>query len=198
VKRVSRIENYRFPTVFLPLVNLPRRGNSPREAACVALGINLEQHMTTINQNQPEPTPFLVWDTFDILLHQAKHLVEEGEAADADAGFRLACEDHDLLAFGWECLLESLTEQLVSMNPDGHWSGEAINFGWQKSSGSAEFQADNGPGFLANILPKTDCTFRIYIENGNTVKIQNFHHDSPTGNEWYTLTPISAGQRQAA
>jgi hypothetical protein len=44
--------------------------------------------------------------------------------------------------------------------------------------------------FLSHLLPKTDCTFRLYIENGHTIKIQNFHHDSPIG-EWYTIQAAS-------
>ena len=41
--------------------------------------------------------------------------------------------------------------------------------------------------FLREILPKTDCHFRIYeIETG--LKIVNYHHDAPTG-EVYYCTP---------
>lgn len=154
--------------------------------------------MTPPNENTLKPTPFIVWDTLEILLNQAKYLVETGEAADEDEGFKIACEDNDLTLFEWECLLDNLTEQLDAMNPSGYWSGKVENFGWNKRQGFTEFRADNGRDFLSHILPKTDCTFRIYIENGDTLKIQNFHHDSPTGNEWYTLTPLTTEQHEAA
>lgn len=145
----------------------------------------------TTTHNKPEPVLFLEWDTFAITQHQAAYLVETGDAADEDEGFNLACMDSDLFQFEWDCLLDNLTEQLNTMNPNGFWSGEVTNFGWNKRQGFTEFQADNGRDFLANILPKTDCTFRIYIEDERVLKIQNFHHDSPTGNEWYTLTPLT-------
>ncbi|MBU2571578.1 MAG: hypothetical protein KJ725_16440 [Gammaproteobacteria bacterium] len=104
-----------------------------------------------IQTESNESLPFLVWDTCDIAIQQAKFLVENGEADDEDEAFHIACEDQDLL----------------------------------------DFEADDGKTFLANILPKTDCTFKVFLEQ-NIIRIQNFHHDSPTGNEWYTVRPAKA------
>jgi hypothetical protein len=141
-------------------------------------------------ETQTEPTPFLVWDTCEILTNQAKYLVEQGEAVDEDAGFKMACEDPNLTMCEWAYLIDELTETLDSINPDGNWSAKVENFGWRNSSGTKDFHAENGSEFLSNLLPKTDCTFSLYIENGHTIKINNFHHDSPTG-EWYTIQAAS-------
>lgn len=134
-----------------------------------------------------ESLPFLVWDTCDMTQQQAKFLVENGEADDEDEGFRIACEDQDLLDFEWESLTDCLTEFMKEMNPEGRWHAEVENFGWRNLNGYADFEADDGKTFLANILPKTDCTFKVFLEQ-DTIRIQNFHHDSPAG-EWYTVRP---------
>lgn len=144
-----------------------------------------------IQTKQNASLPFLVWDTCDIAIQQAKFLVENGEADDEDEAFHIACEDQDLLEFEWESLTDCLTETLQAMNPDGHWHADVEKFGWRNLNGYKDFEADDGKTFLANILPKTDCTFNVFLEQ-NIIRIQNFHHDSPTGNEWYTVRPAKA------
>lgn len=136
-----------------------------------------------------ENQPYLVWDSHEILMNQAKYLVESGQAEDEDQGFAMACQDPVLMAWEWECLTDDLTDKLKAINPDGHWHAEVENFGWRRLSGYSDFRAEDGKTFLQEILPNTDCTFRIFLDAGNTFKIQNFHHDSPTGNEWYTIRP---------
>ena len=102
----------------------------------------------------------------------------------------MACEDQDLTLYEWEYLISELTETLDSINPEGNWSAKVENFGWRNLSGTKGFHAENGSEFLSNLLPQTDCTFSLYIEDGHTIKINNFHHDSPTG-EWYTIQAAS-------
>jgi len=141
------------------------------------------------------PSPFLSWDTATILKNQAKYLVETGEAEHEDQGWAIASEDSFLLDIEWEYFLSCLTEKLNAINPDGYWQGEVENFGWQKTSGHKEFEADTAQDFLSAILPETDCTFHIYIDEDHPfkeIKIQNFHHDSPMGNEWYTIIASDA------
>ena len=145
--------------------------------------------MTPTEQN--DPMPFLVWDTCAIAEHQAKFLVETGEVADEDEGFALACADSDLYAFAWDDLTECLTETLKDINPDGYWHAEVENFGWRNQNGYADFEATDGRTLLSNILPNTDCTFKVFLDPDNTLRIQNFHHDAPTGNEWYTLKAVT-------
>lgn len=100
------------------------------------------------------------------------------------------CYDRDLFAFAWESLIEFLTETISRKNASGFWKIIMNNFGWRNLDGHKYFHADNGENMLRGILPKCDCTFRVFnFRKG--LAVQNFHHDSPMGNEWYYLTPVS-------
>ena len=99
----------------------------------------------------------------------------------------------DDIEFEWEYLLEELDELLKEVNPEGYWYCEVENFGWRNQSGHAYLKFDTGREMLCKVLPKTDCSFNIFREKNN-IRIQNYHHDSPVGNEWYELTPITSKQ----
>lgn len=71
------------------------------------------------------------------------------------------------------------------------WFAEVNNFGWRSISGIAYFRASKLTDILSSILPKTECTFNIYNYGKDGLAIQNYHHDSCTGNEWYYIKPIS-------
>ena len=71
------------------------------------------------------------------------------------------------------------------------WKVEVSNFGWRNQDGQKILRAENGLELLRGILPDTECTFRIYHDGRTGLKIQNFHHDSPTGNEWYYIYPMT-------
>ncbi len=135
-----------------------------------------------------DQSPIIEWDTCSIIQNQADFLIENGEADNKDTAWNMAASDQDLFTFEWDYLLENLSEKLDEINPEGYWYCEVKNFGWRNLNGWNNFNSNNGQEFLRQILPDTDCTFRIYIDEDNTIRIQNFHHDSPTGNEWYTLT----------
>jgi hypothetical protein len=90
----------------------------------------------------------------------------------------------------WENTEEEITELLEEINPNGFWYCTVKNFGWRKTSGEAYLQFTNGRDFVIKVLPKTNCSFNIFREE-NKLKIQNYHHDSPTGDEWYELAPIT-------
>ena len=134
--------------------------------------------------DQTRDVPILVWDTCDIAMQQAKYRVGIGEVSNENEGFTEACADSDLFALEWEVLTDSLTQILKSINPDGHWHAEVCNFGWRGQNGFKDFKAENGREFLNEILPNTECSFRVILED-RWIRIQNFHHDAPTGNEWY-------------
>jgi len=89
-----------------------------------------------------------------------------------------------------EDVCNGLTEILHRKNKAGYWRAEVSNFGWQGKSGSAVFEITNGAELIQQVLPKTDCTFKVY-NYGKGIAIQNWHHDSPMGNEWYYLVPIT-------
>lgn len=93
-------------------------------------------------------------------------------------------------SFEWECFCDDLSELLNSLNRHGKWHATVENFGWQKLSGYTNIKTNDGQKFLSKLLPKTDCSFKVFVEGkgfGRYIKIQNFHHDSPVGNEWYTI-----------
>ena len=144
--------------------------------------------------------PYISWDTAEILDAQAKHLVETGEAEHEEQGWTMASEYQFLLDDEWNDLLFALTEKLNEINPEGYWHGEVENFGWRKTSGHKDFEANTAQAFLSAILPQTDCTFHLFIDESHSfkeIRIQNFHHDSPTGNEWYTIVARDAYQEVA-
>lgn len=95
----------------------------------------------------------------------------------------------------WDFLCEALTELMEKVagrySNYGYWKAEVENFGWRSLSGEAEFKAETGEELLQHVLPKTDCHFRIF-RVGNELRIQNFHHDSPVGKEWYYIRPMTA------
>jgi hypothetical protein len=42
---------------------------------------------------------------------------------------------------------------------------------------------------LFAILPKTDCSFKVYFDKAKEeIAIDNAHHDKPCGGEWYIIT----------
>jgi hypothetical protein len=97
-------------------------------------------------------------------------------------------EDEDIDYEGeWDRLCDELTTILRKINKGSEWHCTVANFGWQKLNGYKNFTASTGDAVLRMILPETQNSFRIYVK-GKTIKINNFHHDSPVGDEWYTLT----------
>ena len=89
-----------------------------------------------------------------------------------------SCGDYE-----WEVLLWELDGLLENKGNDYGWKCSVKNFGWRNLSGYSKFQFKNGLDFLQKVLPRTDCNFTIY-DDGKGFKMQNAHHDSPTGNEW--------------
>jgi len=98
--------------------------------------------------------------------------------------------DSDFLRWEWEDFISLLSETVQRKNPGGYWKAAVKNFGWRNLNGFKYCFADSGEKLIREILPECDCTFRIF-NHGKGLAIQNFHHDSPTGNEWYYLVPIA-------
>lgn len=100
-------------------------------------------------------------------------------------------EDSDIYTWVWDDLMENLKESMQKKNPNGYWRAEVKNFGWRSQSGEAEpFYTEDPAELLRKILPDTQNTFKIF-NFGKGYAIQNYHHDSPTGREWYYVVPIS-------
>jgi hypothetical protein len=136
----------------------------------------------------------LSWDESKILQAEAddmrvnwKDRGLEGEPTEAEINDMLS---HEPLDWAWEDFAEDLNEILKKKNPEGYWKAEVKNFGWRELSGSKTLYAKDAQHFLTQILPDTNNTFHIY-NYGKGLAINNFHHDSPTGREWYYVTPIA-------
>ena len=85
----------------------------------------------------------------------------------------------------WYQLCEELTDLMVGGT---EWRVEVKDFGWQKVSGEFFVVASTGEELLRGVLPDTECHFLIYDSGNNSpLLIQNYHHDSPCGDEVYTL-----------
>jgi hypothetical protein len=97
-------------------------------------------------------------------------------------------EDADESSFAWDDLIYELMEILKKKSPTGNWHIEVKNFGWRNLNGEKDFHVDNARAWLCNILPDTQCKFKIH-NYGRGLAIQNFHHDNPTGNEMYYCLP---------
>jgi hypothetical protein len=79
---------------------------------------------------------------------------------------------------------------LRKKSKSGYWYVRSENFGWSKLSGFAYIGSLTGKGWLGKILPDTECRSTIY-NYGKGLMVQNFHHDSCTGEEKYYCIPIS-------
>jgi hypothetical protein len=86
----------------------------------------------------------------------------------------------------WDFMIDNFNELLKD---NEYFKATVTNFGWRNLDGITYFKAENSLELLRKILPDTDCTFYIF-KYRNGFKIRNYHHDSPMGNEIYTILPI--------
>jgi len=98
----------------------------------------------------------------------------------------------------WDDFVENLTYVMKKKNYRNYykdkWMADVRGFGWRCLDGYKRVTAETGKELLREILPKCDCTFKIFDDGRTGLKIQNFHHDSPTGNEWYYIRPMTINE----
>ena len=99
------------------------------------------------------------------------------------------CGDFDWKS-EWKSMIDQLTDIIKRKTPIGYWRVEVHNFGWRNLNGKTYIEAKDGRKLLEKVLPRAECTFKVY-NYGRGIAIQNWHHDSPTGNEWYFIVPIA-------
>jgi hypothetical protein len=145
---------------------------------------------------------YTAWDVNDIVDEEVKFRQEE-QAEEVKAGTRdkvededvirqRAYQDTDLFDAQWDMMTEAVSELMEKVNKTNYWVADVENFGWRSQSGTTGvFEAKNGHELLQKVLPKTDCTFKVFKVDGE-IRIQNWHHDSPMGNEWYTIRRATA------
>ena len=90
--------------------------------------------------------------------------------------------------FSWTDFCENLNPVINKKSPTGTWFATVENFGWDNRNGTKIFKAETAEQFFSQILPKCECTFKVF-NYGKGLAVQNYHHDSPTGNEWYYIIP---------
>jgi len=136
------------------------------------------------------------WDECKIADYEAKRMVEDPDCdfEDEDKARENLYEDSFFWSDQWEFFCDDLTytmKEITKRNayPD-RWKASVEGFGWRNLDGAKTFEAETAAELLREILPKTDCTFKIFRER-NRLKIQNWHHDSPMGNEWYYIQPMT-------
>lgn len=167
---------------------------------------------STSEDTSTEPAWSLRWNTLDIAEADVERQLEEwsredhgGEEFDERKAFDIACADSDLVDFAWEDITMCLTEKMKELAEQAGTSGsfwwvEVGGFGWRKLDGYKRVTAEDGRALLAEVLPKTDCTFTItpttsctdhYDADDNVTcfHVANAHHDAPTGGEGYWIWP---------
>ena len=129
------------------------------------------------------------WDESEIFDSRVKDLMQESLSED-EARNRMY-KDADGYEIEWEDMCNYLSEVMAEKNKSVYWKADVNGFGWRHLNGHKFFKAEKGVDLLRAILPNTDCTFYIYKHGRNGLKINNFHHDSPTGAEWYYVLPAT-------
>lgn len=98
----------------------------------------------------------------------------------------------------WNDFVEGFSDFMDRKNPE---CVEAIvtvrGFGWRNQNGHKVIDNTEPYTLLNKILPETDCAFKIF-ETDYGFDIQNFHHDSPTGKEWYEVTFLTDKEKYKA
>ena len=157
----------------------------------------MQKAISTTSKQQDEQ-PYLVWDYENSVqygLEGYDEFYNEGVPKEKQIhGEELVAailSNESYFESEWEYLTESLTELMNQINPKNlPWKATVRNFGWRKLNGSSEIDASDGEEFLRLLLPDTECQYRIF-DRKDHIAIQNWHHDNPTGDEWYRAEPIT-------
>lgn len=142
----------------------------------------------------------LNWNTSEVQRHEINYQMEE-RSDEIESGaitkeeIKNSVYENELIYESeWDYLTESLSELMKNKNKKSsgvYWKAKVENFGWNNRNGEKVFKADNGEQLLLQILPNTECIFKVHNYGSYGFAIQNHHHDSVTGNEWYYITPVT-------
>ena len=95
--------------------------------------------------------------------------------------------------FEYDDICEAITQRIekreVIKSPE--WYCEVQGFGWLSRDGHKIFKSATGRSMLGEVLPDTECSFKIYRYGRNGFAINNAHHDRPAGGEWYYIVPMT-------
>ncbi|KKN55662.1 hypothetical protein LCGC14_0579640 [marine sediment metagenome] len=145
---------------------------------------------------EQEEKPICSYDECEITDGEVKHRMEEWhdfydeKPTDEDKIREGVSQDFGWWEFEREYLNEHLTEILKEKGKEGcAWSISVEGFGWRNSSGKGCAILEDAADFYEKVLPNCQCTWKMYATDEG-LKVRNWHHDSPMGNEYYYLTPI--------
>ena len=131
----------------------------------------------------------LSWDTSEIIdsaLQDRKenwqdHYGDEDECPSEDRILKDIYGDHDLFTWEWECTMDNLTGILTEREPGGEWSASANGMGWQARDATKDFHASTGKEFVKQVMPRCECTWKMFSYGDDGMAMQIFSHDNPTG-----------------
>jgi len=136
-----------------------------------------------------EIAPYLSWSTYKVWKAQVEYLMTEEGMSEKEAEAS-ASEDSDIYDFEWEYVTESLTELMNRIGKGTtEWVATVTGFGWRSLDGTLAMSVKDGAEMLRKVLPDTENTFTLY-DMGDHIKINNAHHDKPTGGEIYEIRPV--------
>lgn len=149
-----------------------------------------------------EKKPDIEWDEFEIQQEHIKCQIEfkseiypdEPDITNEEIESRVY-SDCDIINHAYDDFIghfQTLLDKVASKyKEEFYWVAEVHGFGWRSQSGELDvFYETDARKLLGKILPNCDCTYKIFM-NRTGFELQNFHHDSPTGNEWYTIRHIT-------
>jgi hypothetical protein len=107
-------------------------------------------------------------------------------------------QDSDIFEWAWEDVYNDLgdlmTEVRKATGKEGsRWLVSGENLGWLHRSGYKFIATEDAKQLLQEILPDTECTFKIY-SRGDHIYMWNAHHDAPTGESYY-IYPVPYEQK---
>ncbi len=145
-------------------------------------------------KEMPQRLAILSWDESDILDAEVEARKEYDDDKRTDDEWRKEIyEDSDFWFMMREDLHDNLSGLMQERNPSGEWVACVENFGWMMRNGTLPaFHCEEGKKLLQMVLPECDCTYYIHnyeCDGKKGFAIQNYHHDSPTGKEWYFILP---------
>ena len=88
----------------------------------------------------------------------------------------------------WESAMWSI-DSVVKRNSHQGWHATVNNFGWRRLNGTKDFRAGTAADLMGAILPNCSCSGTVYRYGRNGLAVNNYHHDSPSGDEWYYVVP---------
>lgn len=122
-------------------------------------------------------------------LLQPDHLIAAYDQCDAYDDNHEYDEDLDDINLQ-DALYEISTYINDKGNPEKTFKISVEGFGYRNTSNQGMVIFEDGEELLQKVLPNTQCTWKVY-QDGERLVVRNWHHDSPMGNEYYYIEPVS-------